>query len=155
MPTFEQALEQACIEVWTLKDRMEDLKKDDPRVDHRMARYRVTEAANVYDGAIRVLGVLLQMDGQIGVELGSPANPDHRQINQVNQKQDQLNTQNAEQEQQLQATGVRASERIIVTYPSKGLAAAHMGKDFEPIDPGKLPAGRAEPGFWPVGYRPV
>jgi putative drug exporter of the RND superfamily len=42
----------------------------------------------------------------IGVELGSPAKPDQSQIKQVNQKQDQLNQQIAEQEQQLEAQGV-------------------------------------------------
>ena len=42
----------------------------------------------------------------IGVELGSSAKPDQSQINQVDQKQDQLNQQIAEQEQQLEATGV-------------------------------------------------
>ena len=46
----------------------------------------------------------------IGVELGSPAKPDQSQIKQVNQKQDQLNQQIAEQEQQLEATGVPASQ---------------------------------------------
>lgn len=149
MPTFEQALEQTYTEAWILKDRMEGLEKVDPEKDRRTASWRRTEAANIYGGAMRVLGALLQMDGQIGVRhLAWPSgvltpDPDQAYVRLL---------------QWAAASGRMTRgeyERIIVTYPSKGLAAAHMGKDFEPIDPGKLPTGRAEPGFWPVGYRPV
>jgi RND superfamily putative drug exporter len=42
----------------------------------------------------------------IGVELGSPAKPDQKQLNEVDQKQQQLNDQIASQEQQLIAQGV-------------------------------------------------
>ena len=71
----------------------------------------------------------------IGVELGSPAKPDQSQINQVNQKQDQLNQQIAEQEQQLEATGVpagagsaagRAADRVAVAAARPAEAARRV-----------------------------
>jgi RND superfamily putative drug exporter len=46
----------------------------------------------------------------IGVELGSPAKPDQKQLNEVDQKQQQLNDQTAAQEQQLIAQGVPEAE---------------------------------------------
>jgi hypothetical protein len=149
VPTFEQALEQTYIETWTLRDRMETLREADPRTDHRTVSWRATEAVNVYQGAMRVLAVLLQMDSQIGVRHPATASgaltpdPDQAHIRLL---------------QWAVASGRMTRneyQRIVVTHPSKGLAAAHMGKDFEPIDRAALPPGRAEPGFWPVGYRPV
>lgn len=149
MPTFERTLEQVYLEVWMLKDRLERLEKANPKADHRMAHYHATEANNIYLGAMRVLGTLLQMDGQVGMRFPASnagavvPDPDQTYIRLI---------------QWAVASGRMTRgeyERIVGTYPSKKLTAAHMGDDFEPVDPVTLPAGSPQPDLWPVGYRPV
>lgn len=149
MPTFERALEQAYVEVWMLKDRAERLWKADPKVDPQVTGRRADEATNIYLGAMRVLGTLLQMDGQVGIRFPASnagavvPDPDQTYIRLI----------------QWAVTSGRMArgeyERVVGTYPPNKLAAAHLGEDFEPVDFGTPSAGRPGFGFRPVGYRSV